>query len=102
MAATSYSIESSVLLKQADLQGAIKGSKKALGIREDVLGMYHPDTAASYQQVGEILFRLGDRDSALEFLENGLAIREYLLGSHHPETVQSQKILHSVYVKAKQ
>jgi tetratricopeptide (TPR) repeat protein len=63
--------------------------KRALDIRERVLGATHPDTATSLSNLAGILGAQGAYREARELLERALAIREQVLGRDHPDTARS-------------
>jgi tetratricopeptide (TPR) repeat protein len=60
--------------------------KRALAIREHVLGAEHPDTATSCNNLGQLYRLLGEYKQAEPYLKRALAIREQVLGAEHPET----------------
>jgi tetratricopeptide (TPR) repeat protein/transcriptional regulator with XRE-family HTH domain len=59
--------------------------KRALMIREHILGMDHLDTAQSYYNLGRLFFDQGKHAPAEEHYRCSLEIRERLLGSEHPD-----------------
>jgi len=60
--------------------------KRALAIREHVLGAEHPDTAASYNNLAQLYRLLGEYKQAEPLYQCALAIREHVLGAKHPDT----------------
>jgi tetratricopeptide (TPR) repeat protein len=76
---------------------ALEYQKRALEIRESVLGKNHPDTAASYHNIGFVYDALGDYATALEYQKRALEIREAVLGKNHPDTAGSYNNIGSVY-----
>jgi tetratricopeptide (TPR) repeat protein len=75
-----------VLLLKGDYDGALAQHKKALAVRESVLGKDHPETAGRYNNIGEVLLHKGDYDGALSLHKKALAIHEVTVGEGHPET----------------
>jgi len=62
--------------------------RRALAIREKVLGAQHP-TAESLNNLAGLLRNKGDDDSAEPLYRRALAIREKVLGAEHPDTANS-------------
>ena len=60
--------------------------KRAVAIREELLGAEHPDTAASLNNLAQLLRHVSDFTGARPLLKRALAIREELLGPKHPHT----------------
>ena len=73
--------------------------KKALEIREEVLGKKHLDTAISYASIGLVYEKKGDYDKALEYHLKALEIYEEVLGKKHPDTALSYNNIGVVYEK---
>lgn len=63
--------------------------ERALAIRENVLGLDHPDTATSLNNLGVLLRVQGDFAGARAYFERALAVRENALGSEHLDTAGS-------------
>jgi Tfp pilus assembly protein PilF len=63
--------------------------ERALAIREQVLGLQHPDTATSLNNLGTLLDAQGDLAGAKPYYERALAIYEQVLGPQHPDTATS-------------
>ena len=63
--------------------------KRALTIREKVLGPDHPDTAVSLNNLGTLLRTMGDLTTARPYYEQALAINGKVLGPDHPHTASS-------------
>ncbi|MGI6249975.1 MAG: tetratricopeptide repeat protein [Anaerolineaceae bacterium] len=85
-------------LKQTALfEKALEWAKKALAIREKVLGPDHPGTASSYNNIASVYSNQGKYEEALEGFEKALAIREKVLGPDHPGTASSYSNIASVY-----
>ncbi len=72
-----------------NLVGAKPYTKRALTIREKILGGEHPDTANSLNNLGYLLGAMGDLTGARPYYERALYIREKVLGSEHPDTALS-------------
>jgi tetratricopeptide (TPR) repeat protein len=68
---------------------ALPLAKRALAIREKVLGPEHPDTALSLNNLGGLLDAMGDQKGAKPYYERALAIREKVLGPDPPDTAGS-------------
>ena len=83
--------------EHADYENALKWYKKALAIREKVLGKDHPDTATTYNNIAGVYSRKGEYDIALEWYEKALAIREKVLGKDHPDTATTYNNIAGVY-----
>ncbi len=71
--------------------------RKALAIRERVLGEEHPDTAASYNNLAGVYASQGEYGKAEVLYKKALAIRERVLGEEHPDTATSYNNLAYVY-----
>ena len=76
------------LSNSGDLVGALPYSRRALAIRERVLGPEHPDTAQSLNNLGYLLGSQGDLAGARPYYERALAIWERVLGPEHPTASQ--------------
>ena len=72
-----------------DYRGARPLLERALRVREQVLGVEHPDTAMSLNNLGQLLKDMGELVDARPLLERALRIREQVLGAEHPHTAQS-------------
>ncbi|CAB9496912.1 Polyubiquitin (Fragment) [Seminavis robusta] len=93
-AAAAHEVEGLVTFTQANSmhRKALELSQEALKTKEEILGMYHPETAKSYHQIGQLLFRTRtdeNSDLALDFFQQAHAIREAILGPDHPDTMES-------------
>jgi tetratricopeptide (TPR) repeat protein len=82
---------------QGDYNTALDYYKKALTIREKVLGTEHPDTATSYNNIANTYKAQGDYDTALEYYKQVLTIREKVLGTEHPDTATSYNNIGQIY-----
>ena len=71
--------------------------KKALDIRERVLGAGHPDTAGSYNNLALLYESQGRYDEAEPLYKKALDIRERVLGAEHPDTASSYNNLALLY-----
>jgi tetratricopeptide (TPR) repeat protein len=63
--------------------------RKALAIREEVLGPKHPDTARSYNNLASDLDAQGRYKEAEPLYRKTVAVFEVVLGPKHPDTAQS-------------
>jgi tetratricopeptide (TPR) repeat protein len=63
--------------------------ERALAIREKVLGLEHPHTAASLAALASLLQDKGELAAARPLFERALAVCEQVLGPEHPETATS-------------
>ena len=70
-----------------DLASAEPQIRRALQVRERVLGAEHPDTLASRNSLLEWLQNAGRHDEALGLGQDLLAARRRVLGSEHPDTL---------------
>ena len=80
-----------------DYAKALEMHRKALAIKEKVLGTEHPDTAASYNNIGVVYRDMGDYAKAFEMFEKALLIREKVLGTEHPDTAKSYNNIGNAY-----
>ena len=87
--ATSLDNLAGLLVKQGDYAAALPLHKRALAIREKVLGPEHPETATSLDHLALLPQAQGDYAAALPLHKRALAIREKVLGPKHPETAIS-------------
>ena len=69
--------------------GAEKFHRRALTLREEMLGNEHPNTLTSMNEVGFALNSQGKYTEAEEIHQETLALREKVLGKEHPETLTS-------------
>ena len=67
--------------------------RRALEIREKVLGLEHSDTAYSLNNLASLLDSKGDYETAKPLYQRALEIREKVLGAEHPNTATSQNNL---------
>ena len=80
-----------------NFEKALEYSKKALAIREKVLGTEHPSTAATYNNIALVYKAMGDYANALEYNLKALAIREKVLGIEHPDTAATYNNIADIY-----
>jgi tetratricopeptide (TPR) repeat protein len=97
--------EAAFLLNQAGYylktSGQYKGAEPlyqhALTIREQVLGLNHPDTAISLYNLALLYYTLGRYAEAEPLYQRALTIREQMLGLNHPDTAISLDNLGLLY-----
>jgi tetratricopeptide (TPR) repeat protein len=70
----------------ARYDGAESLYRRALKIREQVLGLEHPDVAGVLNNLAGLLHDKGDYDGAESLYRRALEIREMALGGEHPKT----------------
>ena len=63
--------------------------KRVLAIREQALGLEHPDTATSLNNLAMLYEKQGRYKEAVPILEQALGICERVLGVDHPDTIIS-------------
>ena len=66
-----------------------RSSRRALDIRERVVGRDHPDTATSLNNLAALLQDKGDYEGAEPLYRRALDICERVLGKDHPDTATS-------------
>jgi tetratricopeptide (TPR) repeat protein len=71
--------------------------RRALAIRERVLGPDHPDTAQSLNNLAGLYYFQGQYEAAEPLFRRALDIRERVLGPDHPDTAQSLNNLANLY-----
>jgi tetratricopeptide (TPR) repeat protein len=76
---------------------AVELYKKALDIRERVLGKDHQDTATTYNNIASVYDNQGKYEQALELCKKALDIRERGLGKNHPGTAATYNNIALVY-----
>jgi tetratricopeptide (TPR) repeat protein len=91
-ASASYLLDKLASYRQVAL-GAYSQAKqlfaRALAIREQSLGLEHPDTARSFNNLAYLSQVQRDLPAARQLFELGLAVREKALGPEHPDTADS-------------
>jgi tetratricopeptide (TPR) repeat protein len=80
-----------------DYDKALEYYRKALKVREEVLGYEHPDTAMSYNNIGYVYWIKGMNDEALRYLNMAKDIREKILEPDHPDTATSYNNIGLIY-----
>ena len=71
---------------------ALNNYKKALNIREKVLGLDNVDTAASYSNIGIIYMDINKKKYVAEnYLEKAMNIYRKFLGRDNEETIEATK-----------
>ena len=71
--------------------------KRALAVKEEVLGPMHPDTATSLNNLADLYESQGKYDDAEPLYKRALAVREEVLGPMHPDTATSLNNLADLY-----
>ena len=82
-----------IYLRQGKSEEAVPLFKRALEIREKVLGPGHADVGSSLNNLATGYYRLGRYNEAEPLYERSLAIWEKILGSTHSRTVTVRKNL---------
>ena len=72
-----------------DYTSATESHKRALNIRQKVLGEDHDKTTVSYLNLGATQSMLGDYTLATESHKRALNIRQKVLGEDHKNTADS-------------
>ncbi|AKG24363.1 tetratricopeptide repeat family protein [Calothrix sp. 336/3] len=85
------------LYQQGRYSEAIPLAKKALAIREKVLGREHPDVAATLNHVAELYRLMGNYDQAEPLYVRSLTIREKVFGREHPDVATTLNNLGLLY-----
>ncbi|MDR0307923.1 MAG: tetratricopeptide repeat-containing protein [Chitinispirillales bacterium] len=78
---------------------ALLSLRKALIIREKILGDEHPDVAVVYNNMALVYSAQGDYDKALEFYLKAFKIELAVLTDKHPYTINTYDNLKSVFLK---
>ena len=76
-----------------DYTSATESHKRALKIRQTVLGENHENTTKSYHWLGITQYMLCDYTSATESHKQALKIRQTVLGKNHEKTAESHYYL---------
>ncbi len=85
------------LHREGKYNQAIPLAKRALLIREKLLGSEHPDVATSLNSLAQLYQAQGNYSKAEPMLKRSLAIREKVLGSEHPYVAASITNLAAIY-----
>src|SRR5581483_702696 len=72
-------------------------AKRALSIREELLGADHPDVAISLNYLGLLYYEQGKYMQAEPLFQRALRIQEQAFGPHHPNVTTSLKNLAFLY-----
>jgi CHAT domain-containing protein/Tfp pilus assembly protein PilF len=83
--------------EMGEYKQAFKYYKKALDIRERVLGKEHPLTAQSYSNMGQVYHNTGNYKKSLTYHKKALDIKEKILGQEHLDTAVSCNNIGSLY-----
>jgi tetratricopeptide (TPR) repeat protein len=87
------------LWERADIERAEELSRRALAIREQMLGPNHLDVAMSLHGLALVVFDRGRYDEAASINVRVLRIREQALGPNHPDVALSLNSLGLVYFR---
>ncbi|HET6150326.1 MAG TPA: serine/threonine-protein kinase [Polyangia bacterium] len=79
-------LNNEALLAEVDghYEESVSLGRRALELKERLLGPDHPDVGLSLGNIGNVLAKLGRVSEALELSERGLRIKEKALGADHP------------------
>jgi tetratricopeptide (TPR) repeat protein len=77
------------LRRAGDLRAARPWYRHAVEVRENVLGLDHPDTAVALNDLVRLLRGLGELAAARPLCERAVAICGHVLGPDHPTTARS-------------
>lgn len=83
--ANDYNNIGHVLTNQGRLLEGLEYEKKALSIRQMLLGDNNFDTAMSYHNIGAVLFLLDNQQEAYPYLQKASDIWVSILGEKHPQ-----------------
>jgi len=86
----------SVLKHQGELDAALEHLRRALAIRERLLGPEHLEVAEALNGVATVLRRTGALEDSLALQQRALAIGERLLGPNHPGVAGSHNNIANV------
>jgi serine/threonine protein kinase/tetratricopeptide (TPR) repeat protein len=75
-----------VYYAEGDQAAAAKYTEQALGLKEKVLGVDHPDVAVTEGNLAIALAELGRSQEALVHIQRSVTVLEHGLGEAHPET----------------
>jgi tetratricopeptide (TPR) repeat protein/predicted Ser/Thr protein kinase len=85
--------EAAVARAQGHYDDALAFYRRALAIREELLGPEHPDVAGTYNNLAAVQRNLGAYDDALATHRRALAIQREALGPDHPELAATYNTL---------
>ena len=83
-------VNNEALLDEAEgrYEESLSLSRRALELKEKLLGPDHPDVAISMGNTANVLAKMGRVDEALELSERGVGIKEKALGADHPDVAR--------------
>jgi CHAT domain-containing protein/Tfp pilus assembly protein PilF len=90
--------EAQKLHERGRYQDGIEAAQRALAIREELLGVEHPEVAVSLQTLGRLYLETGRYELAESTQQRALALREKVLGPEHPDTAKSLVSLARLYL----
>jgi len=94
-----WECENALESAQVEYKEALEWYKKALDIRERVLGKDHPDTATTYHNIALLhQYQRNDKE-ALEWYKKALDIRERVLGEEHPSIASTYGNIGCIYCR---
>lgn len=70
---------------------------RALRLREEMLGPYHPDTAQSLNNLASLSMELNMYDKAEPLFHRALGIYTKTFGTNHPDVAQTNNNLCNLY-----
>jgi tetratricopeptide (TPR) repeat protein len=85
------------LWRAGDYTNAESPQKRALAIREQVLGPTHPDVAQSFNNLALLYYAQGQYAKAEPLYQRALAIAEQVLGPTHPDVATGLNNLAALY-----
>ena len=95
--ATLFHNIATVYQDQGEYEKALEYFRKALAIREKVLGAEHPSTATTYNNIAVVYWSQGEYEKSLGYYKKALAIDETVLGAEHPSTATTYNNIALVY-----
>jgi tetratricopeptide (TPR) repeat protein len=81
-----------LLMNQGKYNEAWESHRRALELREKVLGPEHPDVASSISNLASAAWWMGRYDEAVEKAERAVALQSKALGPEHPEVIKTLMI----------
>ncbi|MFV8755462.1 tetratricopeptide repeat protein [Nannocystaceae bacterium ST9] len=84
--------------QRGDYEATETWHRRALELRERLLGPEHPETGHSYANLGNLALLRGDLEAALAWHLRALEVRERGLGPSHPDVGRSHANLGRVYL----